>query len=322
MIKHILIWGGRMSKSRISGKKSSLYKKSYNRRIRKDRYSEFIIRICAVISVFILIVFFANYFINKKSKLKVNKDAVAAFNISYSVFDDLKKLSTDYNEDFIAVLAYYAIDNDFFADVASVHNKQELQDWILNDYKKVRSSYSEKDVKPFYEMLSKAFNEIKYFPIPIGFSGDGQNAEYMYGNSWGAKREYGGERIHKGTDITDRENVRGRIPIVSMTDGIIENIGWNELGGYRIGIRTENNTYYYYAHFESFKQGLSKGDEIKAGSLLGYMGDTGYSKNEGTTGNFIVHLHVGIAFDIFEDEFWINPYIFLRNIEDKKVLVY
>lgn len=33
---------------------------------------------------------------------------------------------------------------------------------------------------------------------------------------------------------------------------------------------------------------------MKAGDLLGYMGDTGYSTVEGTTGNFPVHLHLGI----------------------------
>ena len=41
------------------------------------------------------------------------------------------------------------------------------------------------------------------------------------------------------------------------------------------------------------------------------MGDTGYGE-EGTTGKFVVHLHVGIYVrDEYEREVSINPYIFL-----------
>ena len=46
------------------------------------------------------------------------------------------------------------------------------------------------------------------------------------------------------------------------------------------------------------------------------MGDTGYSKVEGTTGNFDVHLHVGIYFktDHF-DELSVDPYWILKYLE-------
>lgn len=36
------------------------------------------------------------------------------------------------------------------------------------------------------------------------------------------------------------------------------------------------------------------GEQIRAGEIIGFMGDTGYSEIEGTTGNFDVHLHFGI----------------------------
>ena len=71
------------------------------------------------------------------------------------------------------------------------------------------------------------------------------------------------------------------------------NIGWLELGGWRIGITSENGIYYYYAHLDSYAP-LSVGDTVTAGQLLGFMGNTGYSKVEGTKGKFDVHLHFGI----------------------------
>jgi murein DD-endopeptidase MepM/ murein hydrolase activator NlpD len=69
---------------------------------------------------------------------------------------------------------------------------------------------------------------------------------------------------------------------------------------------------------------VASGQSVKAGDIIGYMGDTGYSKTEGTTGNFPVHLHVGILYPypLAGDEFWINPYVFLRNIEGTKAVAY
>ena len=65
---------------------------------------------------------------------------------------------------------------------------------------------------------------------------------------------------------------------------------------------------------------FKKGDEVQAGELLGYMGDTGYSKIEGTTGNFDVHLHFGIYIKTArKEEVSVNPYWVLRYLEDRKL---
>ena len=47
--------------------------------------------------------------------------------------------------------------------------------------------------------------------------------------------------VHEGCDIMAGNNERGYFPIVSMTDGVVERIGWLEKGGYRIGIRSLDN---------------------------------------------------------------------------------
>ena len=61
-------------------------------------------------------------------------------------------------------------------------------------------------------------------------------------------------------------------------------------------------------------------DVISAGQLLGYMGDTGYGKEEGTSGQFPVHLHVGIYVRTEEiPELAVNPYWFLRYLEQHKL---
>ena len=57
------------------------------------------------------------------------------------------------------------------------------------------------------------------------------------------------------------------------------------------------------------------GDTVHAGELLGYMGDSGYGE-PGTTGQFPVHLHLGIYIRTeHHDELSVNPYWILRYLE-------
>ena len=171
-----------------------------------------------------------------------------------------------------------------------------------------------KELKEYNEYIREEF---KYFPV--AYSKESNFVEYV--NSWGYERSYGGDRVHEGTDIMGLVNKRGHYPIVSATDGVVEEIGWLELGGYRIGIRTKSGLYIYYAHLYSYAPDIDKGDNVCAGELLGYMGDSGYSKVEGTVGNFDVHLHLGIYVPTEEyGELSVNPYFFLKSIENNLVI--
>lgn len=143
-----------------------------------------------------------------------------------------------------------------------------------------------------------------------------KNITYSYVDSFGLPRNYGGERQHMGIDIMDDSNARAYFPIISVSNGIVENIGWNDKGGYRIGIRSDGGYYYYYAHLAFYSPDMETGKYVVAGELLGFMGDTGYSDVEGTTGNFPVHLHFGIC---YKEDDWINPYEILRELEDQKL---
>ncbi len=132
-------------------------------------------------------------------------------------------------------------------------------------------------------------------------------------DSFLSDRSYGGERKHYGTDLMDLEDIPGSLPIYSMTQGIVTNLGWNELGGWRVGVTSPSGVYYYYAHLYAYASGLAVGDRVEPGDFLGYMGDSGYGE-EGTTGRFPTHLHLGIQiYPETGDESWINPYPFLQK---------
>lgn len=160
------------------------------------------------------------------------------------------------------------------------------------------------------------WDDVEYFPVAE--PSNRSDAAVTFEDSWMFGRSYKGERGHEGTDIMAAVNERGLYPVVSMTDGTVKNKGWLELGGWRLGIETERGAYFYYAHLDSYAD-IEVGDEVKAGDFLGYMGDSGYSREEGTIGNFPVHLHMGIYLYPDGREVSVNPYGVLRYAEDRRV---
>ncbi len=166
-------------------------------------------------------------------------------------------------------------------------------------------------LEQYTDGIATVLSDVSCFPIAL----DGVNGEKVtFENSWGTARNYGGERRHEGVDLMTSNNVPGYFPAVSVCDGVVEKLGWLELGGYRIGIRSEHGLYVYYAHLDSYAPNLKIGDVVEAGDVLGYVGNTGYGP-EGTKGKFDVHLHFGLYVDIEGEEVSVNPYEILRYLE-------
>ena len=278
------------------------------------------INVLAIITLIIVFILIRNVFFSSYQRVNPNVEDVKAFRIPHQNIEQLKLFADSQGLDFPKILALYSIENNFFpSKVLSSTIIGVDKDFVAN-LDTIKSRYRSRDIEPYRQMFSDIIDDIKYFPIPRGYDAEGE-ASYMYGDSWGAVRNYRGEHVHEGTDIMDRENIAGRIPIVSMTDGVISDIGWSELGGFRIGIVSPNDVYYYYAHFDRFANGLTLDTSIRAGQILGYMGNSGYDKREGTKGKFPVHLHVGIMPNVkfSRGDTWINPYPYLRYIESSKV---
>lgn len=118
-----------------------------------------------------------------------------------------------------------------------------------------------------------------------------------FADTWLADRD-GGRRKHLGTDIFGRNLT----PIYAVSGGRIEKLGWNRLGGKRIGIRDIHGNYIYYAHLAAYGQGLREGSRISPGQLIGYMGHTGNAEDTPD------HLHLGIMTPRGQ---WVNPYHFV-----------
>lgn len=141
---------------------------------------------------------------------------------------------------------------------------------------------------------------------------------YSHYDDFGAGRSYGYTRKHQGNDLHGSLGT----PIMAVEGGTIEEMSWNQYGGWRIGIRSfDQKRYYYYAHLRSghpFVYRLSKGDTVKAGDVIGYMGMTGYSTVPDTNKMKKPHLHFGLQL-IFDDrnqqdqnELWIDVYELIK----------
>ena len=110
--------------------------------------------------------------------------------------------------------------------------------------------------------------------FPVGTVASDGNAGVSFADSWMQSRNFGGERGHEGCDIMASVNERGIYPIYSVSDGVVENVGWLRLGGYRIGIRSPSGAYFYYAHLAEYAKEFEVRRQSYAGTHLGYMGDT------------------------------------------------
>ncbi|XMB86600.1 M23 family metallopeptidase [Mycoplasmatota bacterium WC44] len=185
--------------------------------------------------------------------------------------------------------------------IANGTSDEDIKDTLLNYYG------SEKGVNIIFEIakLFETYQTIelteRVFPIPKYYSAD-------YTNGFGTGRSYGGYRIHEGVDIFSHYGT----PVVSTAYGVVEIMGWNRFGGYRIGIRDMYNTYQYYAHLNYYVKGLKEGDIVEPGQVIGYVGSTGYGK-EGTSGRFPPHLHFGFYKFDGKREWAFNPYNYLRK---------
>lgn len=141
------------------------------------------------------------------------------------------------------------------------------------------------------------------FPVSI-------HHNYSYRSTWGVRRGFGGARIHEGTDIFANYGT----PVKATTYGVIELMGWNLYGGWRIGIRDIHNIYHYYAHLNRFEEGLQVGQIVEPGDILGTVGSSGYGP-PGTHGKFPPHLHYGMYKDNGHSEWSFDPYPYLRRWE-------
>ena len=146
-------------------------------------------------------------------------------------------------------------------------------------------------------------------------------------DDFGQSRTYGYARRHLGHDMLGSVGT----PVVAVESGRVEAVGWNQYGGWRIGIRSlDGKRYYYYAHLRKdhpYTPLAQEGCYVTAGDVIGYLGQTGYSLTENTNNIEIPHLHFGLEL-IFDEsqkesdnEIWVDVYALTRLLSRHRCTV-
>lgn len=89
-----------------------------------------------------------------------------------------------------------------------------------------------------------------------------------FNDTWGAPRS--GGRTHKGVDMMGPRYT----PLVAVGDGVVR-LSYGSLGGNIVWLYADHGVNYFYAHLDSYPDGLTDGQRVVRGQVIGYMGDTG-----------------------------------------------
>jgi murein DD-endopeptidase MepM/ murein hydrolase activator NlpD len=104
-----------------------------------------------------------------------------------------------------------------------------------------------------------------------------------YGDTFGAPRADTG--WHHGEDIFASLGA----PILAVANGTVYSVGWNDIGGLRLWLQDRAGNEFYYAHLSAYSPLAVNGAQVKAGDVLGFMGNTGDAEHTPYHLHFEIH---------------------------------
>ncbi len=126
-------------------------------------------------------------------------------------------------------------------------------------------------------------------------------------DTWGDSRG-GGSRRHNAIDIMAPRGT----PVVAAAPGVVEKLFDSRNGGRTVYVRSnDGGTVFYYAHLDSYREGLREGQRVGTGDVIGTVGSTGSASEAGP------HLHFEVK-RMSAGERWhqgqeVNPYPLLAG---------
>jgi murein DD-endopeptidase MepM/ murein hydrolase activator NlpD len=101
-----------------------------------------------------------------------------------------------------------------------------------------------------------------------------------------------------------------------VADGTVFSVGWNDVGGNRLWLRDKSGNEFYYAHLSAFSPLARNGRQVRAGDVLGFVGNTGDA--EGTPPHLHFEIHplalLGLGYDGVVSAY--NYLLAWRRLED------
>jgi murein DD-endopeptidase MepM/ murein hydrolase activator NlpD len=120
-------------------------------------------------------------------------------------------------------------------------------------------------------------------------------------DDFGAARQIG---AHEGNDCFAAFGS----PVLAVADGKLNRVGTLPISGNRLWLKTERGDSFFYAHMSAFAPDAVNGRKVKAGTLLGFIGNTGDA--EPTPPHLHFEIHPG-------DKKAIDPHEILTAWQDR-----
>ena len=102
-----------------------------------------------------------------------------------------------------------------------------------------------------------------FAPFPVG-------GLAVWSDTWGAPRYAGGYHPHHGQDLLCAEGT----PLLAVQPGVVE-FGSDPLGGTTIELTLRDGSFWYYAHLDHYAKGLTDGEHVSTGQVIGACGESG-----------------------------------------------
>ncbi len=305
---------------------------------------------CAILSLIILSLTLIEHY-NTLETIETSQTSdyikYAEFNPNYALLNkalkyDLSTYEQNIHLDWIELLSYCAAKNDGKFTKSSAKEMDNLASKLLcgedihkltknlkdyNYYHTVYSAVLDEFIGEYtvevYDELSKNEKSLvtkyglkTFSPIAKGYS-------FSHYDDFNAANTYGFEKTHLGNDLQGTVGT----PIIAVEGGTVEDIGWNEYGGWQIGIRSfDKKRYYYYGHLQDnhpYIKNLSVGSNVQSGDVIGYLGMSGHDNYENVKNVNTPHLHFGLQL-IFDEsqkgsnEIWIDVYSIIELLSKNK----
>jgi murein DD-endopeptidase MepM/ murein hydrolase activator NlpD len=119
---------------------------------------------------------------------------------------------------------------------------------------------------------------LHHYDFPVAGS-----SEYI--DTYGAFRSDVPGNWHHGDDIFAPLGT----PVVAVADGTINRVGWEKLGGWRLWVRDGAGDEFYYAHLSGYAPTDLHSDRVRAGEVVGFVGNTGDAFTTAPHLHFEVH---------------------------------
>ena len=111
------------------------------------------------------------------------------------------------------------------------------------------------------------------------------------GGPFGAARADTGS--HQGNDLFASFGT----PVVAVADGTVQNVGSLKISGNRLWVYADSGDQFFYAHLSAFSPDAVDGKHVRAGTVLGYVGNTGDAEPTPPHLHFEIHPDGGKAVD-------------------------